>query len=207
MANRAKTAKPIQVKCPICKETLNKTDGINCKNRYYHKDCYEIKLKEDEIKQNEVHEKALSRQLTDWLMVQYNITRLSSYFCLKLARVYNGTEKNMSKPIPCEDLFYMWKSKLEELDKIAENNRRKGIEIIGENRLNYDLAVLIGKYDKYLAWKNKHKIEQIEKTDVEKTIKIVKTAIEFNSNRLTPKRISIKKEVESINIGDMLDEI
>lgn len=111
--------------------------------------------------------------------------------------VYKGTYKNLNRPVPPEDLLDMWKQKRNYLDKVAEQNRKKGTEITGVNRVNYDLAILLSKYDAYLDWKEKQQIaiaeinnskkrciEKIEYTDVVRPINVkqnTNTTIDINS--------------------------
>ena len=116
--------------------------------------------------------------------------------------VYKGTYKNLNRPVPPEDLLDMWRQKRNYLDRVAEQNRKKGTEISGVNRVNYDLAILLSKYDAYLKWKEqqelavaevndskKRSIERIEYTDV----------IRPSGNKQTNKA--------GIDISSMLDEI
>ena len=114
--------------------------------------------------------------------------------------VYKGTMKNLNKPVPPEDLLDMWKQKRNYLEKIAEQNRKKGNEISGVQRVNYDLAILLSKYDSYLKWKDQQKIaaatDELKKSNKEK--------IEY-TDVIRPKRVSIADN--EIDINAMLDEI
>ena len=56
--------------------------------------------------------------------------------------VYKGTMKKLNKPVPPEDLLDMWKQKRNYLDKVAEQNRKKGNEILGVNRDNASIKYL-----------------------------------------------------------------
>lgn len=101
-------------------------------------------------------EKALSRQLTDFLYEQYNLSSLPKYFFMNLQKIYKGEySKNLRKPIPCEDLFDMWQKKMDYLNRQNEYNKEHGKELYGVQRVQYDLAILINKYDSYRAWKDK----------------------------------------------------
>ena len=115
--------------------------------------------------------------------------------------VYKGTYKNLNKPVPPEDLLDMWRQKKNYLEKVSEQNRKKGTEIDGINRVNYDLAILLSKYDSYLKWKEQQKIavaeiEEQKKRSIEK--------IEFK-DVVRPQRAT--KNTESVDINSMLDEI
>lgn len=116
--------------------------------------------------------------------------------------IYKGTCKNLNRPVPPEDLLDMWKQKRNYLDKVAEQNRKKGTEITGVNRVNYDLAILLSRYDAYLKWKEQQKIAVAEINDSKKR-SIEK--IEYTD----VVRPSGKKQSgnEIIDINSMLDEI
>ena len=152
--------------------------------------CREV-AKSVEKKQNIRHE------LYEFLFEMYNISFFPNYFYIKMDSVYKGTYKNLNRPVPPEDLLDMWKQKRNYLDKVAEQNRKKGTEITGVNRVNYDLAILLSKYDAYLDWKEKQQIaiaeinnskkrciEKIEYTDVVRPINVkqnTNTTIDINS--------------------------
>lgn len=69
----------------------------------------------------------------------------------------------MSVGIPPSDLLDMWQRKIDMLNGIAKKNEVKGIHMQPEQRLSYDLSILINKYDSYLRWKEKQKILEAEK--------------------------------------------
>lgn len=154
-----------------------------------------------EIKVNKEKEKSLRLQITDWIYKAYNVNFLPKYFFTKLDTVYKGTYKNLKTPIPVEDLFDMWKQRINDFDKIAENNRKKGKEMSGVNRINYDLAILVGKYDSYLSWKEKQKLAQ---ADIKKTIA---EKVNINYNNIKPTDNERTKENKNLDINDILDEI
>ena len=49
-------------------------------------------------------------------------------------------------------------AKINYLDKVAEQNRKKGKEVDGLSRLNYDLAIIVARYPAYLTWLKKQQI-------------------------------------------------
>ena len=115
--------------------------------------------------------------------------------------IYKGTFKGLSKPVPPEDLLDMWQQKKNYLSRVAEQNRKKDKDIYGINRINYDLAILLSKYDSYLAWKEEQRqalVFEVEakKKDIEKIE--YKDVIRPQSNKNT-KRVT--------DISSMLDEI
>ena len=214
-------------KCSICKNPIyindtNEDFFITLKNKtksYTHTNCYikkqttkkrspktieECQEYIEQCRQNtKVTEKKKStkNELYEFLFDMYDISYFPQYFYIKMDSVYKGTMKNLNKPVPPEDLLDMWKQKRNYLDKIAEQNRKKGNEILGINRVNYDLAILLSKYDSYLKWKEQQKIaiaelEESKKRSIEK-IEYIDVA--------RPKRVGTSNN--KIDINSMLDEI
>ena len=214
-------------KCSICKEPIyindtNEDFFITLKNEtksYTHTNCYikkqttkkrspktveECREYIEQCRQNtKVTEKKKStkNELYEFLFGMYDISYFPQYFYIKMDSVYKGTMKNLNKPVPPEDLLDMWKQKRNYLDKVAEQNRKKGNEILGVNRVNYDLAILLSKYDSYLKWKEQQKIA-IAELDESKKRSIEK--IEY-TDVARPKRVGVSNN--KVDINSMLDEI
>ena len=211
-------------KCSICKELINLNDVnedffITLKNEVNHTHCYiekqttkkrspksieECQAYIEECRQaNKTVEKKtnIKNELYEFLFDMYDISYFPKHFYIKMDSVYKGTMKNLSKPVPPEDLLDMWKQKRNYLDKVAEQNRKKGNEIVGVNRVSYDLAILLSKYDSYLKWKEQQKIA-IAELDESKKRSIEK--IEY-TDVARPKRVSSSDN--KVDINSMLDEI
>lgn len=149
-----------------------------------------------EIKEKEVN---IRKQVTNWIYLAYGLTFLPKSFFINLDKIYNGTYKNLSIPIPPEELLDMWKRKMDYLNKTADKNSRMGKEINEVCRIYYDLSILLSKYDSYKDWKEKQKMANeiiIEKTDK----KIEQFCNNYNSNS------NIKKN-DDLDIASILDEI
>jgi hypothetical protein len=208
-------------KCSICKETvdLERDNVIYHNEKYSHFDCYveyQCSKKRNKLTRDEIIRKSIDIQkegfaivknivikekLYKWLQSNYNVVVLPKFFFIKMDSIYDGTYKGLARGIPAEDLYDMWRRKKNELDKIADSNKRKGNEISGLGRLQYDLAIIINKYDSYLNWKEKQKIlqqEQINSIEQQKTQKI---------NMNTINKIVDNQEVREKSIGDLLDEV
>lgn len=214
-------------KCSICKEPIYINDAnedffITLKNEtksYTHTNCYIKKQTTKKRSPKTVEEcreyieqcrqdakvtekkKSTKNELYEFLFDMYDISYFPQYFYIKMDSVYKGTMKNLNKPVPPEDLLDMWKQKRNYLDKVAEQNRKKGNEILGVNRVNYDLAILLSKYDSYLKWKEQQKIA-IAELDESKKRSIEK--IEY-TDVARPKRIGASNN--KVDINSMLDEI
>ena len=214
-------------KCSICKEPIyindtNEDFFITLKNEtksYTHTNCYiekqttkkrspkTVEECQEYIEQCRQSTKAIEKkkstknELYEFLFGMYDISYFPQYFYIKMDSVYKGTMKNLNKPVPPEDLLDMWKQKRNYLDKVAEQNRKKGNEISGVNRVNYDLAILLSKYDSYLKWKEQQKIA-IAELDESKKRSIEK--IEY-TDVARPKRVGTSNN--KVDINSMLDEI
>lgn len=206
-------------KCDVCKSflVLGKDNVIFNKDKYMHFDCLvekETNKKRGRLTKEEAIKKALELQAKNnyhiqimilkeefyrWIMYSYGIVSLPPYFCVKIDGITKGKHKGLAVPIPLEDLFDMWKRKKTELDKIAYRNELKGTAMSNEQRLYYDLAILVGKYDSYLKWKEKQRIAEQELMDQK-----LNQLSRINFGKINAKVNSSKN---SINIADILNEI
>lgn len=207
-------------KCKCCKEYLDieKDNFVYYKKRYYHFDCAinetldrkNNKLSKEQCvdkftqlqneNQEEINNIISKERLYKWLQNTYNTVVLPSYFYIKMDEIFSGIYKGLSKEIPPEDLLDMWTRKKNELDRINNSNSRKGKNLIGVARINYDLAVLLGKYDSYLKWKEQQKLLENEKEII---------IADSNKPRINYEIInkSIENQNTETNINDLLDEV
>ena len=151
-----------------------------------------------EIEQDKKTE-SIRLKLTDWLYREYEISFLPKYFFINLDKVYKGTYKNLTKPVPVEDLWDMWKRKMPYLQKVNDKNIRMGKKIDGMARINYDMAIVLSKYDSYLEWK-----EQQQQALLEEARKKEQT-VDYDKvyNNAQP----VSKKNTQINIDSIIDEI
>lgn len=156
--------------------------------------------KEKEKKTTKKEEQALTRQLTDFIYREYEVTYLPNYFFINLAKIYKGEYKNLREPISCEDLFDMWQKKIGELKRTYEYNKEHGKDMYGVQRVSYDLAILLNKYDSYKRWKEKQSaIHEQEQQFKEQYAHI---------NAMRRKQQStFKPKTDEIDINEMLNDI
>jgi len=105
----------------------------------------------------------------------------------------------LNKAIPVEDLLDMWQQKMSYLNKINVSNQKNGKQINGIARINYDLAILLSKYDNYLAWKERKKIEKEYVINEHKNNNVIDYS-KINT-------IQHSNNSKEINIEDILDGI
>ncbi len=147
---------------------------------------------------NKKNEKNIRRQLTDFIYRKYNVSFLPKHFFINLDKIFKGTYKNLNKPVPVEDLFEMWRTKMDSLNKIAEKNRKIGKKMDGTARISYDLAILLSKYDSYLEWKSQKESEQIE----------LKKSVNSQTIEITNRNIPVPETVNNnCDLSSVLDEI
>jgi len=203
-------------KCFHCKEyiELDNDNFVYIKDKYYHFNCaiekqlykkrnkLSIEQLLDIQKQNkiELEYKITKDKLFRWLQNTYNTVVIPKYFYIKMDQIFNGTYKGLSKGIPPEDLLDMWKRKQNELDRINNSNNIKGKFLVGSSRIQYDLAILLSKYDSYLKWKENKKIIEQERQQIKEDFK---NKIDFHKVNTNTK----KENNDSFNISDILDEI
>ena len=108
----------------------------------------------------------------------------------------------MSVGIPPSDLLDMWKRKIDILNGIAKKNETKGIHMQPDQRLNYDLSILVNKYDSYLRWKEKQRILEAEN---KKKIEESKTSI--NQNIICAKSNEGNLNQKNDDMSDLVDDI
>lgn len=140
--------------------------------------------------------------LTDWILQNYPNVYLTTGFYKKLDMVYKGELKGQTSPCPPEDLLDMWKQKKNYLDKVAEENRRRGKAMTDLSRVNYDLSILLARHSAYLEWKEKNRRAQSLYKDKEKDEALSK-ALDSMSD-YAPAR---SRQKELTNLDGVLEEI
>ncbi len=150
-------------------------------------------------KTSKAKERDIGLQLTDYIYKEYNLTYLPTYFFTNLRKIYNGTySQNLKEPISPEDLFYMWQSKMDYLNKTYEYNKQHGKDMVGIQRVSYDLAILLNKYDSYKRWKEKQNAIHEQEKQTKEQHKQIKAM-----QKIQPKC----QHHEDDNINDIIDEI
>ena len=141
-------------------------------------------------------------KLYDFIYKEYNVSTLPQYVFMQIASLYKGEyTKNTREPLQISifDLYDMWQRKIDFLNQTYEYNRTHGKEMYGANRVCYDLAILINKYDSYKRWKEKQNaIHEQEKTFAEQTKRMKAISV------VKPVQIQTPNETD---ISDIIDEI
>lgn len=179
-------------KCKECKGTiiLEESNFIETKISekqfvYYHYECYVTKLINkkrgavDEVEARKIadglkeeskrnaNDIIAKNHLFKFIERNYDLVVIPSFVFTKFDAIFKGEFKGQSRPIPAEDLLDMWERKWDELCQIAAWKRLEGI-----HRLNYDIAVILGKSSSYYAWKDRAKSKNEEIKELQKERKI-----------------------------------
>ena len=186
----------MELKCAYCcdgKERISVTDKnvknfIKYDNKYFCSDecfmkfCNE-KLSNKRAKRSkwekalndikELHKKTYEEVLSPayykdklcwFLLEEYDVNSLPSYMYTKFDAITKGSYKLMKKGIPYNELLDMWQRKIKVFKKRKGRNQYEPLQL-----MNYDLEILLSKYDSYKKWKEKEKIYQEQSTlEIEK---------------------------------------
>jgi len=189
--------KGIKRKCQICDGKNEQSINIDADDfvmikkgktsEYYHTQCYYIylitkkKMTEQEslleiqrIKSlmiEEIEDKKYREKLCELIMCLYNISFLPKYFFIRLSEINKGTYKNIKEAISNFELFEMYSNQklIAKLEKIAI---KKGIE--KDNRLYWDLAIILGEYENYKKWKRQKVSKDINTDKLKEELKQIK---------------------------------
>ncbi len=203
--------------CAFCKEKIIKENNcyVERNGKAYHNNCfieYMTTIKnlrwrwtkeqcEKYIEEfiSKIKSKNTRKALTDYIFEFYGITYLSKSFYIKLDSIYKGRYLHFKNAVSPEDLLDMWKRQANYLKSVNLVNINKGKIIKDENRVNYDLSILLSKYDSYCKWK-------LEKETENKRLEA--QIADINKNTEAINQISKQRRPNKSNsIFDYLDEI
>lgn len=214
--------------CGCCKDTFyisknNIDDAIFYDKTTYHRNCFiQMCNKRANMKRIDVSEKwkwvlsniekidkeskihlflAIDKEsVFDFIREAYEITTVPSSVFQKLSNIYAGTFRGMSVGIPPLHLADMWERKIDYLNKIANRNTTKGKDMQYEQRINYDLSILVNKYDSYLDWIEKQKVLEQSLKEEKEERNIVNTTMNIG--------IQQNREYENNDdISNLVDDI
>lgn len=218
----------IKRKCGCCgKEILidknNISDAIYYDKKTYHSKCFtdlcekRLKNKRVDVSEkwawvynnlNSIKEDSYKYLMSSickedifyFIKENYDITIIPTSVWQKIANIYAGTYPGMcGNGIPPEHLLDMWQKKITMLNKTAQRNKLKGKEMNIQQRLNYDLSILINKYDSYLKWLEKQRIIQVENDNKQSDLFLANYIINQNNN--------VNNQEQENDLTDLVDDI
>ena len=214
--------------CKECNKSIDMTlenieDIIYFDKKYYHLNCF-IQICErksqskrcskkwaealsnlNDIKKNskELISNAIYKDLIyEFMLKNYDLKVIPNVVFQKLDAFYSGQFKGLSQPIKPEELYEMWTTKMNYLNKVNIRNMQLGKSITGSSRIKYDLSILLNKYDDYLVWKEKQKTNKEVKKQLEENI-VKETKIKKAIANIRPTTTSEREE----EMDDILDDI
>lgn len=215
-------AATITRKCAKCKGVIEiDVDDIRgivyFDKKFYHKDCFiETATKKAANKRSSLSwQEALNdglRQISkdakynidycygrdllfEHLLHNYDICAISSYANMLISNVVSGKYKGKSKPILYRELAECWIDGQSKLNKIYINNKQLGKDMNGDQRLIYDLAIVVNRFPK---WKN-------AKIKSEKAKQEIINSVRFDDIDMS--KIGQGKQVKRTDISDISDDI
>lgn len=183
--------------------------GVICyKKLYYHTSCFrelaeqnsqktrgkpkewkealdgisELEMETKELMRNYWGNKEAKDALNDYLLSQYNVTTIGdARFWQVVASLNNGMYKNKRcKKVPTQTLLEAWEWGQRKLNDINKRHKMNHSGPKNDNeRILYDLAVIVNKIPEYLAYKAKQeavksepvtKIERITYADMQRAV-------------------------------------
>lgn len=175
-------------KCACCKGEIeidvhDIKDVIFYNKLYYHANCFEEMAKQKaaskrgkpqmwqealdrlwelEAETNKMLKSALTKdELNDWLLAHYDVAVVPVRLWQIVADLERGVYKGKRcRPVSMEMLLGVWKWGQRKLDEIAANNRasRNGPSN-GDDRIRYDLAILLSHINDYIKYTQRNKEE------------------------------------------------
>lgn len=156
----------------------------------------ELEVETRKLLQQHWGDKEAKDELNIYLLSQYNVTTMPDRFWQVVADLSNGFyKKKRCKKVSTQTLLEAWRwgqRKLNEIDKHNKANHKGPAD--DNQRISYDLAILVKKIPNYLAYKAKQEAMQEE----------IKTTIRIDYNKMI--RTDRKIEEGLDDISDLLDD-
>lgn len=130
-----------------------------------------------------------------WICKEYELSYTPNYLFDIIAEIEKGEYKNLTKPVPFNDLQDMWQRKMPYLKKTHFRNHCMGKEMRDVAWIKYDLAIVLSKYDDYLEWKSKQMLTETAIDD--------KPLDNINYSQIQDNIL----ENDVLDISDIIDEI
>jgi len=213
-------------KCNFCDDKNEKSIDtsesryLKVGDKYWHFDCYKIylttrkknKLKEEdaileclrieEISKKECFELDIKQKLFDFFKEYYGVP-VEKYFFIKVEQITKGNYKGISNPITYIELFEMYSNTkmMQKLDRLGYDKNIKK-----EDRMNWDLGVMVNEYPKYVKSKLKNKALEQDTQETLENIRKYKNTDKSSLYKESIDRAKCKNENET-NVVDIVNDI
>lgn len=200
------------MECKFCKNKIEE-DFMKVNGNAFHYNCFveyatnrsrkRLSLIEamglvEEYKEKEMQNRNRAKFLS-YISKEYGIVFFPKTTFIKLSSIQNGTFKGMFCSISYAELYEMFVMMKNYLIKtrMKMDSRGRGIEG-GLNSFNYDLAIVLNNYDKYLKYKEEQKKTKITTKEIRENI------IQHDDNKIEV--CASKKAKIETSIVDEIDE-
>lgn len=154
-------------------------------------------------KKNDINRQANLDKLYKYLKYNYDTKVIKKVVFIKLERINSGNFQGLSEGITYEDLLIMFKSKQKFLNNVYRNNIKQGKNMDANQRILYDLSILVNKYDDYKKWKEQQRILQ---SNVLKEREIIEENKDVNYSKIANNSTKVVHDKE-LDIAAILDDI
>ena len=208
---------------PIAFHRDDFTGIILFKDLYYHEECFKTLAAKRATKASSSPDwkKALDDNLVQlkketaealdyyigrddlWnhLLESYDINSVTSYMVKTIDQIVQGEYKGKSKPIPYREFAMCWIESQKGLDTIAANNAQLGKKMTGSQRVNYDMAIVVGRYPEWKKTKNQ---PQQSKQELP-SMAIMDSTCLLKAKQ--PKQANQNKQTKRRDLSDIMNDI
>lgn len=178
--------------------------------RYYHEECFKNelikkgKMSEEEIEsmivgyQLEQHKDKLlaesKNKFYEWIKEHYQVT-LPNYYCMRVDKITQGKDEKVYGSISYDEFLEMYSMLVNYLAKQTLNKKFKNTS----QRMNYELAIVISKYEDYKNYKEKLEEKNHQVVDIKSKIE--------SSNKFNQVVEKARKDAEDFRVADIHDEL
>ena len=185
-------------------------DYLKINVRYYHEECFRKKLTSskkydsheiESIINNHKLEFRKARMLTEsrdkfyqWIKDHYKVA-LPAYYCMRVDKIAKGEDEKVYGSISYDEFLDMYTMLIHYLAKQTMGKQFKNIA----QRMNYELAIVIGQYENYINHKNRLAEREVEKVNIKEKISY--------SEKFSIASQKVRSSSDEFRVADIHDEL
>lgn len=183
---------------------------IKYKDKYYHTDCFiEMETEKNKLTRREIDEviasylvyqdeefkvKLSREKFFNWIKQHYQIN-LPPYFVMRIDDIAKGKDKKVFGKITYEELYEMYTMMINYLAKQILGKQFKDTS----HRMNYELAIVLSKYENYRNYKDKLDNQNKEEIKIKEQMESSKKFEEVSTK--------VRRDNDDFYVADILDEL
>ncbi|UUV25971.1 MULTISPECIES: hypothetical protein [Lysinibacillus] len=187
-----------------------KDSYLKINGRYYHEECFRNELiKKGKMSKEEIDNMIIGCQLEqrkdkllaisknrfyEWIKEHYQVT-LPNYYCMRIDKITQGRDERVYGSISYDEFLEMYSMLVNYLAKQTLNKKFKNTS----QRMNYELAIVISKYEDYKNYKEKLEEKNYQVVDIKSKIE--------SSNKFNQVVEKARKDAEDFRVADIHDEL